>query len=436
MAFSSRKLPLSALLSLGILGAALSPSLPATAAVTPNPVISRNAPAYASLGNGSAANDDDYSGDWYGNLPAVLTYDLSGVPEAQRQQVLAIWSNSTYQYDMVVLDSQSFNMPKDYTISLNAAPGGECPETGWETAVDVTDNTCHSRQHVIDFEGFNWIRLTITSSYPVGGNSVGLSFDVHSCTDGVADSWLFLGDSITAGGMVQYAGDSFAQCIHALDDRYFPAAENGGIGGIFSTDGAANIDRWLTQFPGQFVGIAYGTNDAWGNQTGAEQYYKNLEAMVQAVLAAGKTPVVPKIPFSLNPDLQANVPAYNAQVTALYEAYPAVVPGSDFEAMFEASPTLLSPDGVHPSNEGYAAMRKLWAQTMYASVYEKESSSIMGDANGDGVVNMQDVVTLSAHLVRRAPITDPALLQNLDLDQSGHVNALDLSLLKSKLLLS
>ena len=78
------------------------------------------------------------------------------------------------------------------------------------------------------------------------GGTASVNFDIHNVSDGISDSWLFLGDSITAGGMNNCYGTGFATFMNRLDSRYFPIQENGGIGGITSTDGKNNIDRWLS----------------------------------------------------------------------------------------------------------------------------------------------------------------------------------------------
>src|SRR6478672_6552516 len=72
------------------------PARPAWAASAfapvPMPVISRGVPAFASSERGRparSANDDDYGSFWRSSsVPAWLAYDLSGVPAAQRGNVL------------------------------------------------------------------------------------------------------------------------------------------------------------------------------------------------------------------------------------------------------------------------------------------------------------------------------------------------------------
>ena len=121
--------------------------------------------------------------------------------------------------------------------------------------------------------------------------------DVHDASaDGPSDSWIFYGDSITEDGMHGRRVDAnFSQLINTARPSYFPAYENGGIGGLVSGDGASHINTWLSTFPGRYVGLAYGTNDANGCMS-PTTFYNNYVTMVQAVINAGKVPIVPTIP--------------------------------------------------------------------------------------------------------------------------------------------
>lgn len=374
-------------------------AMSASAEVEPNPVISRNVPAYSGYNPATApsANDDFYYTSWFGMAPDYLAYDLSGVPDEQKKQVIAVWYN-TSSYDSLGSYVSKNMQPTDYTIEINKAPGGTYPEDGWEVVETVENNRLSSRQHVLSMEGYNWIRMNLLKADGETGKQASINFDIHNVSNGISDSWLFLGDSITAGGMVNAWGTSFATFVSRLDPKYFPVQENGGIGGITSRDGKENIDRWLSTYPGKYVSIAYGTNDAWGNQIGADNYYANTKYMIDAVLALGKTPVLPKIPYATEPGVNTYLPEYNAKIDLLWEEYgDKLVKGPDFEAYFKENPEGLSSDGVHPSSEGYEEMRRIWAETMYANVYSAGSTEEeydYGDANLDHNVDMSDVVLL------------------------------------------
>jgi len=414
---------------------ALNPGLSVSAEVRENPVISRNCPAYAKNNPATAAagNDDFYYSFWNGSAPDdYLAYDLSGVPEENRKIIDAVWYN-TSAYDIIGLYVNRNMEPSDYTIEVNAAPGGAYPEDGWEIVETVTGNTLSSRQHIVNFEGYNWIRLHITGVDEKTEGTCMVNFDIHDVSNGITDSWIFYGDSITAGGMNNCFGTGFATYINQLNDRYFPIQENGGIGGITSTDGRNHIDRWLSVYPGKYVSIAYGTNDAWGNQSGAQKYYENTVYMIQAVLDAGKIPVLPKIPYAVNPDVGNYLADYNAMIDKIYDEYPQVIKGPDFYTIFEEHPEYLSSDGVHPESEGYDQMRRIWAQTMYQNVYQAgaDTELIPGDVTGDNAFNVADIIALQKWLLGKGT------LQNWKAgDFSGDeiLNIYDLILMKKALL--
>ncbi len=377
----------------------------ASAEVTPNPVISRNCPAYSGTGDAKSANDEHYFSFCFMSAPDYIAYDLSEVPDEQKKQVIAVWYN-TSSFDNIGSFANSNMKPTEYTVEINKADGGEYPTDNWEIVETVTDNVLASRQHLVNMEGYNWIRLNITKADGQEGKTASVNFDVHSGSDGISDSWLFLGDSITAGGMNNCYGTGFATYINQIDSKYFPVQENGGIGGIRSSDGKENIDRWLSVSQAKYVSIAYGTNDCWGNPNATQEYYDNTKYMIDAVIKAGKIPVLPKIPASTNDDVKNNVPLYNAVIDKLYEEYgDKIVQGVDFEAFFTEHPDYLSGDGVHPNDTGYAEMRRLWAETMYERVYSAESTQsttdtdiIIGDANEDGTVDLADATAIIQHI--------------------------------------
>ena len=91
--------------------------------------------------------------------------------------------------------------------------------------------------------------------------------------------------------------------------------------------------------------------------------------MVQAVLAAGKTPVVPTIPWARASNVVSCGPGFNTKIQQLYSAFPQILRGPDLWAFFESHQSLISGDNLHPSPAGYAALRQQWANAMLANVY-------------------------------------------------------------------
>jgi lysophospholipase L1-like esterase len=351
-------------------------STSATSPNLPTPLISRNAPAYATstYNPASYADDASYDTEWRStSTPAWLAYDLSEVPTSKRDTVLVAWYNSSYEYDNTVVKMDAYNCPEDYTIQVNAAPGGARPPAdGWITRVTITGNTKHSRQHLIDMRGYNWIRLNATAVDGTTYNyDISLNMDIFDATQEIADDWIFYGDSITTGAMTRPTIDGvpdFSQLINASRPNRFPVQEDGGIPFLTSADGSRLLSTWLSVFPGTYVGLSYGTNDASGC-VNPQAFYASYVSMVQTVLRAGKIPIVPHIPWGRLANIQRCAPTLNAQIDRLYVAFPRVVKGPDLWAFYQAHQGLISQDGVHPSGAGFAAYRQQWASQMLASVY-------------------------------------------------------------------
>jgi lysophospholipase L1-like esterase len=352
------------------------------------PVISRGVPASTNSNCGgsypaSNANDTDYATVWNtctapsAASPEWLAYDLSGVPTAHRGQVVLSWYNDlmTGDYDHTVVGDTAYNNVGAYTIDANTAPGGTVPTSGWTTLVTVAGNKKSSMQHVLNLAGYNWVRLNATASDGSSGNNgIAIDMDVQDASAGVADDWIFYGDSITQDGLSHddrsaVGGGTvgtLAQAVNADNPGYFPLYQDGGIGGLTSASGASLVPGWLNLFPGRYVVLAYGTNDANNASSGdasiVQPYYNNMATMIQAVIAAGKVPVLPTIPYGKTASLKANVPTLNAQIPKLLAAFPQAVAGPDLYSFFQANSGLISSDNIHPSwDNGYAAYRQQWA---------------------------------------------------------------------------
>jgi lysophospholipase L1-like esterase len=341
------------------------------------PVISRDVPAFASSGNASDANDSDYGTYWRSSdSRAWLAYDLSSVPVANRTAVMVGWYNDpiTTPYDPTVNGDDAYNNLRTYTIQGNAgAGGGSPPGSGWVTLATVTNNDLHSRQHLVDMTGDNWLRIDVTATDGSSGNNdAEMEMDVHDASASSSDSWIFYGDSITEDGMphspISGTGENFSELVNDALPAYFPAYEDGGIGGLLSADGADLVGTWLNLFPGKYVGLAYGTNDA-NSCIDRGVFYSNYVTMVQAVLDNGDVPIVPTIPWARTQEVQDCGPGLNATLQELYDNFPQVVHGPDLWSFFQSHQSLISGDDLHPSEAGYVAYRQQWADAMIANVY-------------------------------------------------------------------
>ena len=176
---------------------------------------------------------------------------------------------------------------------------------------------------------------------------------------------MFYGDSIIAN---LWAPGAFPSLIKAGAPQFFPAASNGGIPFLTSADVVPLFPRWLPLFPGTYVGIAYGTNDASGITPTA--FYANMKNLVDQVLAAGKIPVIPTIPWASSTQRNdASIRALNDQIDLLIASYSGrILNGPDLYTAFFNRNDLLQ-DGLHPNDAGTAVMRQAWATKMLTIIY-------------------------------------------------------------------
>lgn len=377
------------------------------AAPNPMPLISRGVPAYTNddFSGGfpaSNANNSIYGGTNYwrceaapaggadsGTLtpgPAYLAYDLSGV--ANLGEVLLHWDQSavTGEYNCQLIGHNAFNIPTTYTIDVNAAAGGSLPGSGWVTLATVSSSApYHSRQHLIDMTGYKWVRIYVSAVTGSGGgvnSNCALNMDVHRAPSGATDSWFFAGDSITQfaflyseqGGLSAVMPQQIANALPA----YYPVWEDGGIAGWTATDMQPVFATWLALFPGKFVALNLGTNDADQGGVYLTNFSSKMTNMVQQALAAGKTPIIPTIPWGGTPGLLANVPTLNAQIAAIIAANPGTLAGADLYSYFAANQSLIDTDGIHPTNPtGYNAYRTQWVSWAISNIYTSTGSLIL-----------------------------------------------------------
>jgi hypothetical protein len=323
------------------------------------PLISRDVPAFASSNDANApperANDEQLGTAWLStSMPAWLAYDLSSVPEDRRGQVLVAWYDPAAPDYLNPMADAGKHLARAYEIEINtAAGGGDAPADGWTSVASVSGNDRSTRQHLVDIGGANWVRINVTESSDPA--AVALDLDIHSAPNGATDSWLMMGDSITFMATM-YAFSDLPKLVNAIDPERYPAIVPAGIGGTNTTTAVAAIDETMRDFPGRFVALCYGTNDH------AHEY--QMETLVQKVIAAGKVPVVPRMPWSDTEGIQLDGPLINEQVNALYEEYPEIYPGPDMWAAFENRLDLMPSGDIHPNEPGQREWRAQWAAAM------------------------------------------------------------------------
>ena len=292
------------------------------------------------------------------DAPAWAAIEVGSGPS----RLLLLWHDPGWnEYDNV-----GAGAPAAYRIetSGDSTDGGDGT---WETVVTVTESPVRGREHSFDFTGQSWVRFVATEAQPdatvVSLDEIAI-FDISEAGDGLPDdTWFFMGDSITQGAFMRNLPTDrwFESVVNAARPDFYPAVVGGGIGGDYARDGIGDVELWLELNPDlKYFAIGFGTNDSWGNKSvGSTTFESDLQGIIDAVLGAGRVPILARIPYSST--AHETLDDFNAVVDRL-QADNELPCGPDLYGWFLENSGELGPDGVHPSNEGYVSMNRLWAE--------------------------------------------------------------------------
>jgi acyl-CoA thioesterase I len=195
---------------------------------------------------------------------------------------------------------------------------------------------------------------------------------------GAALLYVALGDSTVEGVGATSRSRNYVSQLHERLRAVYPAARvtNLGVGGATSVDvRARQLDRAIELRP-DLVTLAIGPNDIT-TQVPVAAYEENLEAILgrlrretTAVVVVNLIPdlavtprfrgsphreAVGRLTIAFNDALERRSRAHGAELVDLYAASRREVP---------LKPELMSADGYHPSDAGYAR----WAELVWAGV--------------------------------------------------------------------
>jgi hypothetical protein len=357
----------------------LSTAAPAPAAVStfvpPMPLISSGMAAYASSGDAAQGKSNGPFDGWEGATTAAwLAYDLTAVAPARRGAVVLHWVTPAN----FVQDTPGAVHPQvadAYAIEANAAAGGTgaAPASGWTTLLNVSGNQAAARVHDLNLAGQNWVRLRVISAGGGSGGPAKLRMKLSDAAAGNTDSWLFIGDSNMFMSM-NMASPGWASRVKSVYDQNDPIFITGAIGGTNFDYVIQHMTAYISQFGGRFVAVAHGTNHLPGSLP-ADQYDQKLRQVVDAILAAGKVPVVAKVLWAPIASYQALATQYNAKIEQLYAEKPQVLRGPDLYALFQDRNDLFAPGDVHVGANVYA---QAWTDHLNAAIYGNGGSVLTG----------------------------------------------------------
>lgn len=199
--------------------------------------------------------------------------------------------------------------------------------------------------------------------------------------------YVALGDSTVEGIGASSAETNYVSLLHRRLTAIYPAAEaiNLGVGGATAADVVAGQLSRAVEVRPHLVTLSIGPNDIT-RRVPLEQYERNIEAILKALTEETRAVIV----VSLIPDLAVTPrfrasPArelvgrlavqFNDAVRRQTEGRPVTLVDlyAASRAEVPARPELVSRDGYHPSDAGYAR----WAELMWSGLRPRIAAPVV-----------------------------------------------------------
>ena len=321
------------------------------------PIVSRGKRVESSPGGGKVVVDGVYrtKKSWAGGHPTAARPSWVAIElGACFSRLLVDWTSSG-NHDYM---DRKYGAPVDYRIETSADSTDGADGT-WRTAVAITGNPVRTRAHAIGFSGQRWVRMVVTGLSP-DVFEWGLyldEIDVHDLSRGGDDVWVFFGDSITSAVFDRAPAHqpSFPEAIARRHPGFYPAVVGAGFGSLHHADAVRRIDEVLALNPdAKVIAMGFGSND-WDPAA----FRKDLLEVVRKVLAAGRIPMVARIPFRA--DSPVDYPERLNAVVDEVTRQLGLLPGPDLHGWFKSNPGHLK-DGLHPDDAGSIEMIRRWAE--------------------------------------------------------------------------
>ena len=354
-----RTAPLVLVLALVLAGVAAAAPAPAGGPLVAAPIVSRGKRVESRPPGGKVLVDGVYrtKDAWAGGRPTPAKPSWAAIDVGTGPTRLLVSWTSSGNHDYT---DRKYGAPVDYRIETSA-DSTDGSDGLWRTAVTVTGNPVRSRAHAIDFRGQRWIRMVVTGLSP-DVFEWGLyldEIDVHDLSRGGDDVWVFLGDSITSQVFDRAPAHqpSFPEAVARRHPGYFPAVIGAGFGSLHHPDAARRIDEVLALNPdAKVIALAFGSND-WDPVA----FRKDLLEVIGKIRAAGRIPVVARIPFRADSPVD-HAARLNVVVDDVTKRL-GLLPGPDLYGWFQANRGHL-PDGLHPDDVGSHEMIRRWAEAV------------------------------------------------------------------------
>ena len=250
---------------------------------------------------------------------------------------------------------------REATISWNAVDNATTYNIYWSTSPDVSSQSGTKLAKAQSPYTHSGLTQGKTYYYVVtAANGFGESRDSERSSvtipDNRKDICVAMGDSITVGEAATSYTNSY---VSLLSNRWGKTIINEGVGGEYSSYGAAMIDYFLSRYNPKYITIYFGTTDA--GVMDPDLTMSDLRYIIERAKDNGTIPVVATLgPFfgqwawkrSFTIDLSQRI-----RQLAASEG----IACADIEAAMNWNENYMSSDGLHPNDEGH----RIIADTFY-----------------------------------------------------------------------
>jgi lysophospholipase L1-like esterase len=277
---------------------------------SPMALISRSVPVTSSGGTAKWAQDASYGGiAWGFHMADVgntgwVTYDLSGVPAAQRRALLvALYLGKGDQYYQ--LNYRAATWTPEFIPDAYVLEGATSASGPWTALATEPTNANPFKSHLItDFSPYTFLRFRVTAS----STGCYVKMDVYDAGAGVTDGIVFYGDSIVtnvfSAHYLGYGPEWLSKPIQAAKPAFFPFVLGGGYPFTKAIDGVhlivAGTGSFTAGLPAplrtiyrqaKYAALIWGANDA-GADGDTAAFRSNYTQIVNALRAGGQTVVL------------------------------------------------------------------------------------------------------------------------------------------------
>ncbi len=232
-------------------------------------------------------------------------------------------------------------------------------------------------------------------------------FIMATTTIFAADTWVFLGDSLTVGTIGN--GEAFKAEIKAAYGVEINVHNTSRVG-KHVTEYVKEIDTILKKYPqAKYFPFMIGTNDVlhYSHQQG-KWLRRHLVTVLEKIKRAGRTPILLRIPFrrhsSGDPLAAFNTHVYDPLIQQYSKAWYDEQNKKgllDMHSFLKTKPSYVASDGIHMTSTGYKKARQtIFVGLMAKVVYGDGRASVTPTSSSDlGLLNQNaNTVMTNQHL--------------------------------------